>query len=428
MKGGFPLNAANQVSPVIDQLESALDLGNVPPPYDRWGARLLARLTKPVQVVVTGFDGSGKSALIEMMSAQPVIGQNVRVPVLELAYGKTEQTIVELREGSVRTTAGLLKDCIGVEDAVRVRQELPDTRLIQQDFIEIGLTGDPAQKRACLDAAVARADVLAWCSQDFGEEEQSYWSKVPDHIKDHSILVLTMADRQLMRGVLTETIARLEPIVAEEFLGLFPVATIQGITARTSGQGVNEALWNSSGGKSLMSLVSQQVVQGRNADVDQVRIFMDRLAKRAPRMIASDATGVTIDMPADAQSLPAPANPEFDTTVELVASDAETVAVLSEAADLLQRRATRMLDDMGSSEDLDADAILSGCSDAIMSVKQLLDAADENDPATGAIHEDIQEGEEMLMLFQLESGEDAALDAATLLLQIRQELVDRLAV
>ena len=422
------MNAAEQINPVIDRLGSVLDRGNLPPPYDRWGARLLAHLTKPVQVVVTGFDGSGKTALIEMMAAQPVFGSGFDAPLVELAYGETETAVIERADGSITSAAGLLRNIACPGDAIRVRQEVPDTRLIQQEFIEIGLQGSPAQKRAAIEMAIARADVMIWCSQEFDEEEQRLWALVPDHVKDHSVLALTMADRQLMRSVLADTIERLEPIVAEEFLGMFPVATIQGITAQTCADEVDEALWASSGGMYLMDLVTRQITQGRTADMDQARIFMDRLALRMPQ-IASDVVETPDPEAPDDDALAARSQTvTMEALPEAVACDPQAVAVLSEAMDLLQQHANRMLDDMDDGEELDADRILNGCSEAINSVADLLEARAMAGPAAEAMRDDVEEGEEMLMLFQLERGEDAALDAVTLLLQIRKELADKLAV
>lgn len=422
------MNTAEQINPVIDRLGDVVERGNLPPPYDRWGARLLAHLTRPVQVVVTGFEGSGKTALIEMMSGQQVLGHELPVPLVELVYGETEQALIERADGSVTSAAGFLKDCDWPDGAVRARQELPDTRLIQQDFIEIGLFGSPAQKRAGLEMAIARADVLIWCSQEFGEQEQQLWSLVPDHIKDHGLLAITMADRLLMRGTLDKTIERLEPVVAEEFLGLFPVATIQGITARTAGEDTNAELWGSSGGQSLMDLLSKQITQGRSADMDQARVFMERLATRMPQSRPADADIPAPSAPEGAKVEIQPDGRESTVLIEPQGVDTSAVAVLSEAVDLLQKHANRMLDDMGDGEDLDADRILSNCSDAIESVSSLINGAEGENALAEAIQDDVQDGEEMLMLFQLERGEDAALDAVTLLLQIRKELIDKLAV
>ena len=422
------MNQAIRINPVIDRLENILARGDIPAPYDRWGARLLAHLTKPVQVVVTGLAGSGKSTLIGMMSAQPVIGQHLEVPIIELAYGEKERTLFERQDGSMASFPGFLKDCKCPQDSIRARQELPDTKLISQTFVEIGLSGDLAQKRAILSSACERADIIIWCSQEFSEEEQHLWASVPDQIKDHSFLVLTMADRQLMRDVLSKNIARLESIVADEFMGLYPVATIQGIAAQTSGEGLNQALWTSSGGKHLMEPVLRQIKQGRGADVDQARIFLNRLAARTPEVDVEGREApqmpdpIAIDGP-DTKEKSEAATRADDLAVNDVAPDAQSVALLSEAIDMLQQRACEMLDETGHNDDLDAGAILNRCTEAMSSLAGLLDTAPVNDPTAQGVREDVQEGEEMLMLFQLEYSEEAALDAVTLLLQMRKELI-----
>jgi hypothetical protein len=406
------MTQAVQISPVIGQLETILGSGTIAAPYDRWGARLLAHLTRPVRVVVTGFEGSGKSALIEMLSGRPVLGHDCGVPIIELAYGDTARVLFERQDGSLNIMAGHLKDHTSPEGTVRVRQELADAALLRQNFIELGLSGPAARKSALLEEAVSKADIIIWCTQDFGETEQVLWSSVPDGLKDHALLALTMADRQMMRGVLSDTIARLEPVVAEEFLGLFPVATIQGITARTSADEPNQAQWAACGGKYIADLLAKQVTQGRAADTDRAQVFLDRLSARLP-------------------ACPAQATPELrDASTPVLETapranspaDAETNALLTEAIDLLQRQASKMIE-ATDTETLDPDAILHGCTETMSALSHLLDSAPLHGGATDALRADLEEGEELLMLFNLERGEDAALDAVTLLLQMRKEFI-----
>jgi len=419
------LNHAIRVNPVIDRLEHTLCMGDVPAPYDRWGARLLARLKKPVQVVVTGLAGSGKSALIEMLAAHPFIGQHVDVPIVELVYGKQERALFEKQDGSIISYSGFLKDYECPEDSIRARQELPKPTLISRNFVEIGLLGTLVEKKAILSSACARADIMIWCTQEFSEDEQHLWACVPEQIKDHSFLVLTMADRQLIRDVLSKNMARMESIVADEFMGLYPVATIQGLAAQADCEDLNQALWTSSGGKHFTDQLLRQIKQGRGADIDQAQFFLDRLAGRKAevqfeRHEARQMWDLTASDGPDAQDKSDAIAVEGD-----VASDAHSIALLSEAVDMLQQHGRRMLDDIDQSDDFDADAILSSCSKAISSLAGLLNKEAINTPAAKGAREDVQEGEEMLMLFQLERSEEAALDAVTLLLQIRKELMGK---
>lgn len=414
------MTQALQISPVIDQLETALGSGKIAAPYDRWGARLLAHLTRPVRVVVTGPAGSGKSALIEMLSGRPVLGHATGAPMTELVYGETARVLFERQDGSVCIVTGHLKDHRLPENTVKVRQEVADITLLHQNFIELGLAGSTAQKAAILEDAVSKADVIIWCTQDFDTEEHALWAAVPDRIKDHALLALTMADRQMMRGVLSDTIQRLQPIVAEEFLGLFPVATIQGITARLSGEQHNEAQWASSGGKYIADLLAKQVTQGRAADTDRAQIFLDRLTARLPvRPAAPPQTHVpTVEHEATV------ARTTVEGTDTAQTADLAANALLTEAIDLLQRQASKMIEDIDTTTDaLDADAILSSCTETMSALSHLLDTAHPQIGAAETLRDDLEEGEELLMLFNLERGEDAALDAVTLLLQMRKELI-----
>lgn len=420
------MSAVELRDPVIDQLEHVLDRGDLPPPYDRWGARLLAHLTKPVQVVITGLAGSGKSALLEMLTARSVLGRNISLPVVEMVYGPAERALIERADGSVSSIMGYLRDIECPADAVRARQELPDPAMMRQDFIEIGLHGSAEQKRATLQSAVTRADVMIWCSQTFDQEEQDLWDMVPDLLKDHSVLALTMADQQMMRGVLTDHIARLEPIVAEGFLGLFPVATLHGISARSNFDQINDALWASSGGQPLMELITRQVQQGRKADVDQARIFMERLATRAA-LRAQRAVPELQNHAAPDEQVPAAPSNTGDLTQGLP-SEMDTAAAdaFAQAAEVIQSHAQTMFDQIEAEGEIDPDQILAECTDAMTAITGLLDAANPGDVVVDAVRDDVQESEEMLMLFQLEQGEEAALDAVTLMLQIRKELIDKI--
>jgi hypothetical protein len=421
------MNTAEQFDPVIDRLGRVLDRGNLPPPYARCGARLLSLLTRPVQVVVTGFAESGKTKLLEMMSAHPDVGCAQTVPVFELSYGDIEQALIERADGSVSMVRGFLKQCEIPKDALRVRQELPDPNLIQQDYIEIGLGSTEPERQSALEAVIARADLIIWCSQDFTREEQRLWSTVPDHIKDHSILALTKADQLLMRDVLNDNIARLEPIVTNEFLGLFPIATIQGVTAQTGAENVNDRLWAASGGKSLMQLVSRHIRHGRTADIDQAQVFLDRVALKIPQDAEQPPeTLKATPKPVGATETDTAEATQSEATHDEGARDETTIGLLSEAVDVLQRHAGQMFDALDESEDVDSAKIIDSCSDAVRSVSNLLGSG-TGDAATDALQSDLQDGEEMLMLFQLERGEDAAVDAVALVLQLRKELAGKMA-
>ncbi|UYV36582.1 hypothetical protein N4R57_16475 [Rhodobacteraceae bacterium D3-12] len=187
-----------------------------------------------------------------------------------------------------------------------------------------------------------------------------------------------------------------------------------------------------------MAPLRQQIKSGRAADIDQAVVFLDRLAlwsidaeddSEAPQAETQpDATPKQAPQtPEDADALLSDVSEKIERAKEGAGDDA-TADLLSDAVDLLQDQAIRMLDDLDQSGGLEADAVLRSCTDAMASLFDLLNTAKSDDPALRELRDDVQEGEEMLMLFQLERGDEAALDAATLLLQIRKELIEKTAV
>jgi len=392
--------AAN--SPLFGQLEQALSQDGLPQEYFDWGNQLLRRLDKPVQVMVIGQPGSGKSAVIDMMLGQMVISRHANAPIIEVCYGPEENVEFETRNGETRRHHGVLNGTPLIPDIIRVRQELPDTRLLNHSFVEISLSGSAEHDHTTLQRAARHADVILWCSETFGPTEQNLWAAVPDEKKDHSFLVLTMADRQIMRGTLTRLLADLDDFAAEEFLGVYPLAAVQAITAQTAGQTVNAELWKSSGGKQLASDILRQVELGRASDVDQAEMLVRQFAPKSEgQQWQQTKTAPKPD--------PTPKNTPTDN-------------LMHTALDLLQGRAKQMLAE--TDDAVDADEILATCMDTVKDLSKTLLASQNRSPQVQAALDAAEDGEELLILFQLERGEDAAIDAVTLLLQLKREIAD----
>lgn len=412
------MTAPSQIEPVVDRLQSALDAKLFPSEWQQWGSRLLDHLRKPVQVAVMGLPGSGKSTLINMMMGQSLIPRDRDFPVVELAHGTSERSVLELEDGTCLRRNGGLTQGDPVDGVVRARLELPEDALLNKKVVEVGLDGGFGHQMSMVNWVVQWADIVLWCTQEFSETEAKLWSGVPDDVKDHSFLVLTMADRQMLRGVLQDRIDAIEPVVTEEFLGLYPIATEQAITARAAGTSVNEALWQSSGGQRLVEGVMSQVMSGRTADMDQAQMLLNRFAEKL------DVPAATVTAPAQAQA------PETvpDRPAEIKAAEPKGAEkTFAEVLDMLQDCANEMLQKIDRDGKASSEDILARCAGIAGSISGLVQDVDPEDIVMQELQADAQEGEEMMMLLQLERDEDAAVDAVTLLLQMKKEISDRVA-
>lgn len=404
------MSTADSIDRLSRQLEQALGSAAIPPRYRRLGAQLLTQLRRPVQVSVVGLGQSGKTSLVNMFLGGQVVPAIPRASIVEAVYGSEPRTVLEYGDGTIDQVEGLITEPPGLDDPFRIRLEMPEDRLRTQSFAEVTLAGPDARLRALLDYVETTSAIVVWSSETFNVKEQALWRAVPDHVKDRGFLALTMADRHQMKGTLKRRIAELEDIVAEEFYGLYPVATLQAIKARAGGGAEMSRLWALSGGEALCDVIDRQIALGRGEDLDQVRALLDEIVTEAPSAAPKRESA------APRAAAPAP-------VVEPVTGESRDA--FRRTLRLLQADAEKMLADLPAGGPPDYAAVLEECIGTIREMSDMLSDAAEADPSAAGLLEDIREGEDMLLLLQLEKSEDAAADAVSLMLQLKKEVSAR---
>lgn len=226
-------------SSLVQRLELLMQSGPSPEVAVQ-ASRLIQRLTEPARVAIIGRLGSGKSTLAALLA------QQTDLPALKLS----ELTLV----------AGLAE----------------------------------------LSGSATPANIVLWCCQEVDTAELTAWSRLPSVIKDHSFLILTKADLLAADGRLFPLLDALENLVAEDFHSLFPLATLQAITAS---EAKDQAAFRASGAAGLVGALQHLLRLDRGAFRDSASVFLQRYEKSGPLLVqpakpASPVSGATWAKPA----------------------------------------------------------------------------------------------------------------------------------
>ena len=417
---------------VIERLQAALVSQTMPKAARQYAQHLLNRLSQPVRVTVLGAPHSGKSELVNMFAGRRLIPKDSVLPTTEIVWGEVEAMTVTVADGSVQRFDGIELKQISGKDVAFLKLELPEEILKRINLLEVVTNGAVDELESAVDWAVRRTDIALWCSQEFGEDEQSVWARVPDSLKDHAFLVLTKADELSAKKVLSKRVADLESIVAEEFHSLFAVATLQAVTA-TSKKNLDEGKFHASGGAALTSEVLRHAERGRRADFDSAHMFLARYRQSSGKSLQASAAPQLVEESNPPAVEPAPENAKADNVKKPAAVPAteipkvENIALYTEAMRFLKRRGDSLTTAVSSMGEGKAKPLVDTCVDAVEHLVDLFSQDDSGCEAVDAFLDDLAEASDMMVLMQVEDGDGPAADAVTLLLQLRRDMEMQLA-
>lgn len=416
---------------VIDRLLGALNSNALPPPALDYAKHLLNRLSQPVRVSVLGMPKSGKSELINMFVGDRLVPKDAELPTTEFAWGEVESMTVTAADGATEQFDRVDLEAVAGTKSAFLRVELPLPILKRVHLLEVVTEGSPAELHSATDWAVRRTDIALWCTQQFDKTEQSVWGRVPDSLKDHAFLVLTKADVLSAEKALSARVTEMESIVAEEFHSLFAVATLQAIQAQL-GATVDDTAFRASGGVALSSEVLRHAERGRRADFDSAHMFLARYQiKDAPvrevqlAPVADPAPGIEpapVNVKPDPDEAPTPKAAVVQTQPKV-----ENISIFANSIQFLKRRGDGLAQTVSELGEGASDGIFTQCLNA---VEHLIDTYSQDESgceATDAFIDDLSEAADMMILMQAETGDAAAADAATLLLQLRRDMEMQLA-
>lgn len=276
---------------IVARLEASLDLPDLPDAARKNARELFENLSRPVIVAVLGPPGSGKSALINLFLRDRLLPEELSANVIEIVPGADFAAEVSYPDG--RLEAVERGELAEVKEAEHVHIAASNAVLRDIVLIEASGCGIEANLSAAIEDASKRADIVLWCTQNFGENERALWKHMDQQKKDHAFLLLTKADKMARKRKLAQALAALTGVAQEDFSGLLPIATLQALKALDDDP-MDDDLWAGSGADGLIKRIGDHVRYGRQADFDQAELFLARYTNGAePGVDAPNTAGAS---------------------------------------------------------------------------------------------------------------------------------------
>ncbi len=443
---------------VQERLSQALASGLLPADVVGRAEQLLKRLQQPVRLAVLGRPKSGKSSLVNLLVGREVLPDDMRMPTTQIVHSDKAGATCTLTDGSKQELDTANAYDIAELKPVFVELRLPLPALKKISVLEVVTPNDPNAIHKASQWASKRCELAIWCTETFDTNEQAIWAQMPDLLKDHAFLMLTKADVLREKGTLDQILEATRALVGHEFNDILPIATLDAISARRLDGTVDKDRMRRSGGSALISAVLKQVDQGRQSDVDMADVLLhqhaDLLNGSVPEMPEADtemlqaiigASGSHSEPETAAEPAPAaePVVEVDDATTEPPAPAPDDIAEEAEepatATVVTLRPATRdayahvvsyiteqgrALSDLAA--ELGDDAPAQIMAETVEHVQWLSDYLNEHgddaDEALQRARDAAFDAADLVQLMQMEKRDSAAIEAVSILLQIKHEL------
>lgn len=388
----------SDIPDIAAALRKAIASEQFPPKAVTHANHLLDRLEKPVRVALLGKPGTGKSTLRDLLAGGQVVPADRAMPTLELTYGDKIKTICTLADGSKTTLAGNDPDQIAALAPVFIQMQMPLPALTKISVLEVVAPDDLTAIARASQWAASRSDVVLWCSQNFDVTEQKIWAPMPEQIKDQAFLMITKTDILRAQDRLDAVLAQAAMVARDEFQQILNIAAVDAIAARNPDGSVDKQRLQDSGGLALIGAMLKQVEACKQSASDMAEFLLSQ------------------HPPETTNAAPEPAVPPAPAATN-------DRSVYRAALDHITAQCAQIVAQQQDSEAVEPAQVMAMISDQLQWLSDFLQTKGiTTDDALRQMQDMALDAADMVQLMQMEKRDSAAIEAASLLLQVKHEL------
>lgn len=383
-------------------------------------------LRRPIRVLVAGCDGADDLALANALAGDLLVPSGAisgDYPPFVFTHGPSIAAAPGWWGKKVEKTYKQIDfDRLAEPNPNFIILQVPNPLLLQINLICVPGFDGPAHADRLQNIA-RHSEMLLWrtnATDVWSKQEQQTWRALPEPIRKLGILTVTNVDLPIIQHQSKEITARLFMEAKPGFKAIFPLRANATADTRQDHQSDD---WEASGGQALLTGILHVAKRIRENDARTARAAIDQHLR--PYLAEADEA-----KSAPVETMPAPtplpgaenASPEQNSTTSAQDDGAQDTVPEHPILAKWQLKIAELLALLAKADAIETSGFLTASSNIVADMADLISDPGVLDTETAWLQSQFLDAVDLLILLEMENGDEPIVEAINVLLQLSRDL------